>query len=104
MKRESPSEPETRTPASSDRLTERLALLKVTDQTFPVCVRSWHSLRQHRAALRKMASKYPLIISFGELRVVLEHPDQVDRLIADLRAKLKAWWLFGTATRAGELQ
>jgi len=51
-----------------------------------------------------MASKYPLIISFGELRVVLEHPDQVDRLIADLRAKLKAWWLFGTATRAGELQ
>jgi hypothetical protein len=84
------------TPLSGyDRLSARLAVLVVTEANFLTCARTWRSLRKHRARLRDMAARYPLIIEFADLRFVLEAPDEVDRLTADVRAKLKECWVSG---------
>ncbi len=67
--------------------------LVVTDVNFLLYARTWRSLRRNRVRLRKMATRYPLIIEFAELRFVLESPDEVDSLTAAIRAKLKERWL-----------
>lgn len=91
----------TMAPVVSDRLKERFALLVVSDATFLYYARQWRTLRKHRAKLRKMAGWYPLIIDFEEVRVVCEHPHEVDQLTNDLRAKLVRAWVGGIETRSG---
>jgi len=75
-----------------DRLDARLEAIIVSDESFLYYARQWRLLRHHRAQLRDMASRYPVIIDFRDVRVVLESPEEVDRLTANIRAKLKERW------------
>lgn len=73
-------------------LEERLKLLVITDENFLANAKLWRELKKQRVPLRKMASRYPLMIDHQEVRYVLQGADEVDDLIADLRKKLKARW------------
>jgi hypothetical protein len=75
-----------------DRLAARLEAIVISDESFLYYARQWRELRKHRAQLRDMASRYPVIIDFWDVRVVLESPEDVDRLTANIRAKLKERW------------
>lgn len=78
--------------AGADRLAARLEAIVVSDESFLYYAKQWRVLRRHRARLRDSASRYPLIVDFRDVRVVLESPDDVDRLTANIRAKLKEQW------------
>lgn len=91
----------TTAPVSSDRLTPRLALLIVTDGEFLYYARQWRTLRKYRARLREMARQYPVFVDFKEVRVVLDCPEDVDRLTNDLRGKLTQCWIGGTENGSG---
>jgi len=73
-------------------LEERLKLLVITDENFLSNAKLWRELRRRRAHLKKMASRYPLMLDHQDVRYVLQDADEVDVLIADLRNKLKARW------------
>lgn len=75
-----------------DRLDARLEAIVISEESFLYYARQWRLLRHHRAQLRDMASRYPVIVDFRDVRVVLEKPDEVDRLTANIRGKLKELW------------
>lgn len=85
-----------------DRLSARLEVLIISDENFLYYVRQWRSLRLHRPQICDMASRYPLIVDFREVRLVLDSPEEVDRLIANLQAKLKAHWSHVLGTESFE--
>jgi len=78
--------------AGLDRLDARLEAIVVSGDSFLYYALQWRLLRKHRAQLHDMASRYPLIIDFRDIRVVLESPEDVDRLTANIRGKLKERW------------
>jgi hypothetical protein len=73
-------------------LEERLSTLVITDENFLSNAKLWRELRKHRAHLKDLASRYPLMIDHQNVRYVLQGADEVDVLISDLRNKLKARW------------
>lgn len=75
-----------------DRLAARLEAIVISDDSFLYYARQWRLLRRHRAQLRDMASRYPVIVDFRDVRIVLEGPDEVDRLTSNIRGKLKERW------------
>lgn len=75
-----------------DRLDARMEAIVISDESFLYFARQWRLLRKHRKQIRDMASRYPVIVDFRDVRLVLEGPDDVDRLTANIRGKLKELW------------
>jgi len=70
----------------------QLKNLVITEDKFLTWARQWRLLRLHRVTLHKATQQYPLSMTINESHVWLESPADVDRLILDLRGKLKALW------------
>lgn len=76
-------------------VSQRLELLNVTEENFLRMAKWWRALRAGREKLKFHAKMYPVMIDLEKenIRFALVKAEDVDTLIAGVRAKLKKLWL-----------